>query len=256
MFEYATYFLYLFIVIHLHGAQKKSCPKFPWYDKEKQFGEVCLVDLPKLLKSISKNPEKDIITTVLDKVEGALENTKKKINKLEPFIERQLKKLQNALDRHGKIEKLEANLTEATRALHCALENKKVPKLGMIHPQFKRVGSRYFYVEHYVQLDWFDAAARCREMGGHLALPQSEEELRQVLGMIEARWFWIDLSDLVEVNKWRSLVTGGDPPFKLVWNKGYPKKDSSDEHCVFAFIRKLSTVQCDYRCLYICQAHV
>nr|XP_017011431.2 C-type lectin 37Db [Drosophila takahashii] len=176
----------------------------------------------------------------MDKVEGTLANTKKEIKTLEPYIESQLKELQNALDEQSKVEKLEANLTLATKALHCALENKKVPKLGMVHPEFKRVGSRYFYVEHNVQLDWFDASAKCREMGGHLALPQSEEELRLIYGILEPRWFWIDLSDLVEVGKWRSLVTGGDPPFKVVWNAGYPKRDSSDERCVFTFILNVS----------------
>ncbi|XP_016956571.1 accessory gland protein Acp29AB [Drosophila biarmipes] len=251
---FAPYFLFFLVLINLLGAQKNDCPRFPWYDTKKQRAEVCLVDLPPLFKLLSNDTKKDTISSALDKIESALGNTKKEINSMEPYVEKQMKELKKKIEREHKIKELEAALKLTSRTLHCTLENKKIKNLGMLNPKFEKIGSRYFYIEKYVRQDWFDAWQKCREIGGHLAFPQNEAELHLIYKKLEPRWYWIDLSDLVDVHKWRSLLTGQDAPFPLVWNPGEPKKNGSQERCVFAYANKLSTVHCDYRCLYICQA--
>jgi len=253
MFKLAPYFLFLFIVIHLLRAQNNDCPRFPWYDTKKQQAEVCLADLPPVLKYFSKITENNTISSVLDKIESALGNTKNEIKTIKPFMEKQLKELERKIERQHKIEQLEATLKETSRTLHCTLENKKIKNLGMINRKFEKIGSRYFYIEKYIKEDWFDSAQKCREMGGHLALPQNETELHLIYKKLQYGFHWIDLSDLVDVHKWRSLLTGQDAPFPLIWNAGEPKKNGSQERCVFTYQNKLSTHRCDFRCFYICQ---
>ncbi|XP_032583157.1 collectin-10 [Drosophila sechellia] len=248
MFKYEAYILYLIVLLDPQAAQENSCPKASLSERLEQRGEFSLVDFDPLLKSIVKNPHKEL----LGKIEGLVEHTENKLQPMKSVIPNQSKALLNDFDLHGKLEYLDAALQKAVNSLHCSLENKKVVSTGKPHPEFQKLGSRYFYIERHVRQNWFDAADKCRRMGGHLATPQDEDELYIIRKQLEARWFWLDISNLVDKDQYISLASGKEVPY-LKWRHGEPKK-SSAANCAYLYAGDYYTYQCSDRNFFICQA--
>ncbi|XP_017046088.1 accessory gland protein Acp29AB-like [Drosophila ficusphila] len=134
-------------------------------------------------------------------IEGQLENTERAVNSIEPAKNKYLKVLSDKIELQSKIESRQAALAEAVEALHCSLEYKNVASGGQMHPEFRKLGSRFFYIERNVRRDWFGAAQKCREMGGQLALPQDEAEFSLIHQQLGSNGHWLDISDLAEKNK-------------------------------------------------------
>ena len=71
--------------------------------------------------------------------------------------------------------------------------------------------------------NWDDAEQRCQALGGHLALPGSDEEqeflVTQLLELEDENW-WIGLTDAPQEGLWRQ--PDGSPPFYSAWNSTQP----------------------------------
>ncbi|EDV57257.2 accessory gland protein Acp29AB [Drosophila erecta] len=248
MFKYPTYFLYLFVLLDPQAAQENSCHKVPLSERIKQRGEFTLVDFEPQLKAILKNPHIE----VLGKIEGHVGHTVNKIQSMQSVTLNQSKALLADLDLQSKLEYLDAALQKANQALHCSLENKKVTSTGKPPPEFQKLGSRYFYIERHVRQNWFDAADKCRRMGGHLATPQDEDELYLIRKELIARWYWLDISNLVNKHQYISLASGKSVSY-LNWRNGEPK-NSSNANCAYLYAGDYYTYHCSDRNYFICQA--
>ncbi|KAI8034947.1 hypothetical protein M5D96_012294, partial [Drosophila gunungcola] len=197
------------------GSRNHQCPEITPHDTLKESEEVCLVELSPLFehianqKRIEKGGEYLFNETqgVLDRIEGHQEVIRKQLMALQDRIESQLTELLDKMDQEVKIMSQKKSLEEAVNALRHSLESKEVPKKGTFHPQFEKVGSRYFYIEKNVGLDWFSAARRCREMGGHLAAPKDEDELNLIRQKLDSRRYWLDINDLPNKDEYISLAS-------------------------------------------------
>ncbi|XP_017115238.1 accessory gland protein Acp29AB [Drosophila elegans] len=164
-------------------------------------------------------------------------------------MDSQLKTLMDKLDQR----EMEASLQEVTNALRCSLKNKKkVSTNDQFYSQFEKLGSRNFYIERHVKKDWFSAASTCREMGGHLATPKDENELSQIRMKVDAKWYWLDISDLATKDEYISFVSGEKASF-LNWHEGEPNNDPS-VHCVYLYAGHYYKHLCNERNFFICQA--
>ncbi|XP_052837976.1 accessory gland protein Acp29AB-like [Drosophila gunungcola] len=265
MFRYAFYILFAFVVLcdlykALAEIRNHQCPEITPHDTLKESEEVCLVELSPLFehianqKRIEKGGEYLFNETqgVLDRIEGHQEVIRKQLMALQDRIESQLTELLDKMDQEVKIMSQKKSLEEAVNALRHSLESKEVPKKGTFHPQFEKVGSRYFYIEKNVGLDWFSAARRCREMGGHLAAPKDEDELNLIRQKLDSRRYWLDINDLPNKDEYISLASGEAAPF-LKWNKGEPLKNPN-AHCVYIYDGHYYKYFCIDRNLFVCQA--
>ncbi|XP_030555623.1 C-type lectin 37Da-like [Drosophila novamexicana] len=161
------------------------------------------------------------------------------INKLEN-IERLL---------HEKFDRLEKqtkqNLEDANNARKC-------DDMGL----FDKIGDKYYYIDTVTRLNWFEAAHRCHELGGHLANLQTRAEFDAVEMHLISTSYWLDINDLGEEGEFYSLATGRKATF-FKWYPGEPNNVGDNEDCVQ--IRKvdevyaLNDVDCNIKFNYICE---
>uniref|UniRef100_A0A6P4FE69 Accessory gland protein Acp29AB-like n=1 Tax=Drosophila rhopaloa TaxID=1041015 RepID=A0A6P4FE69_DRORH len=204
--------------------------------------EVCLVELSPVLEHEAgrQRHEKDAGLVIFNETQGVLDRIlghqqviEKQLKAVHYKVESQIKKLLALMEQKVNIVSEQISLQVAINALYCSLEVKSVSKYGTIHSQFEKLGSRYFYIETNVRMDWFSAASTCRGMGGHLATPKDEDELHVLRQKLDSKWYWLDISDLAKKDEYISLVSGEIAPF-LKWNEGEPNKNP-DTHCIYIY---------------------
>ncbi|XP_052838068.1 accessory gland protein Acp29AB-like [Drosophila gunungcola] len=265
MFRYKFYILFAFFVLcdlykALAEIRNHQCPEITPHDTLKESEEVCLVELSPVFEHIAnqkriENGGEYLFNEtqgVLDRIEDHQEVIRKQLMALQDRIEIQLKKLLDKMDLEVQILSQKKSLEEASNALRHSLELKKVSVNVIVISQFEKLGSRYFYIEKSVGLDWFSAARQCREMGGHLAAPKDEDELNLIRQKLDSRRYWLDINDLPNKDEYISLASGEAAPF-LKWNKGEPLKNPN-AHCVYIYDGHYYKYFCIDRNLFVCQA--
>ncbi|KAH8413034.1 hypothetical protein KR009_007503 [Drosophila setifemur] len=128
-----------------------------------------------------------------------------------------------------------------------------VTKMGM-NPRFERIGSRYFYIENELEVNWKMAVQTCRLMGGYLATIKDEEEMfaiNQTINLLENRTYWLGINDLATRGNFVS-VASGKPAF-LRWHRNYPEY-LGKMHCVGLHNSAMVDSRCLYHKNFICQA--
>ncbi|XP_028901797.2 C-type lectin 37Db [Zeugodacus cucurbitae] len=105
---------------------------------------------------------------------------------------------------------------------------------------FIQIGSKYYFINESLKMNWFAASDYCRSHGGDLATIESREELLALQeyispkgGMVQR--FWIDGNDLANEGVFVSHTTGL-PLTYTNWYENNPS-DTNDEDCVEAFIQ-------------------
>lgn len=265
MFECATYFLFVFFSYGSCNVFAENDilqdPLISSYDRLKKLGEMCLIDILPILENISEQQKEGYTANfrifnetqgILDRIEGHQEVNDKQLKALKVKMEGHFMDLHAKMEIKVKKLSLEKSLRKALNALQCSLDTRNVSSKVSLHPEFEKVGSRFFYIERHVKQNWFDAMTKCREMGGHLASPQNEEELHLISQKLDTESYWLDLSDLTDHGQYISLVSGSKAPF-LKWNKGQPNRENAQ--CVRVKGGLYQTFQCDHRVLFICQAN-
>ncbi|XP_017071204.2 C-type lectin 37Db-like [Drosophila eugracilis] len=122
---------------------------------------------------------------------------------------------------------------------------------------FEKIGSRYFFIEHDHEVNWWAASNICRQKGGFLATPRNLEELNQIIAkLVNKQRYWVGINNLGEDDKYVSQATG--LPAYLKWGTGQPSRvyGNAAEHCVelksedgFYMNDKL----CENKTKYICE---
>ncbi|XP_034473559.1 low affinity immunoglobulin epsilon Fc receptor-like [Drosophila innubila] len=122
---------------------------------------------------------------------------------------------------------------------------------------FKKIGSKYYYIEETEKVNWFAAVHKCLEYGGHLASIQNSVELSELLGHLKKFDYWIDINDLVTEGVFLSATTGLSPSY-LNWHSGEPNNGENNEHCGELWflnnMHKMNDAGCQGKRLFICES--
>jgi len=122
-----------------------------------------------------------------------------------------------------------------------------------IPPNFKRIGTKFYYIEHKKQLNWFAAANACIQMGGTLASINSKEELSAINAeLINGNTYWTGINDLADEGVYKSLASGTAAPF-MEWYSGYPSSAKTDKSVALSSGKMFNDVPSAAR-YFICQA--
>ncbi|KAH8334188.1 hypothetical protein KR059_007411, partial [Drosophila kikkawai] len=119
---------------------------------------------------------------------------------------------------------------------------------------FQQIGGKYYYIEHYDKLDWFDARAECESMDAHLVSIQNYREWDSITNhLTRCKSYWVDIRDVGSNNYFMSDTSGREAPF-LKWSPGHPRYND-DYDCVKLTknSHKMKTWPCSQQNHYICE---
>ncbi|XP_016956445.1 accessory gland protein Acp29AB-like [Drosophila biarmipes] len=98
--------------------------------------------------------------------------------------------------------------------------------------KFELIGSRYFYYERNITLNWYGAAHACREMGGHLATFKDKEEMLLVQAKVSlSSPVWLGINCLSKKYNQMSLASGKPARF-FSWLPNEPIINNDSQRCV------------------------
>ncbi|XP_043662579.1 accessory gland protein Acp29AB [Drosophila teissieri] len=160
---------------------------------------------------------------------------------MEKRLESQLQALQTQLD---------ANMQSLRKQISNDMENLNRPKKSEMSA-FKKVGSRYFYLETKSKKSWDAASDTCRRMGGHLANIYNEKELNEIFKGAPDYHYWVDLNSRQKRDfNFISSLTGRTAPF-FKWKSNQEKVD---EYCASVYDKEMIREQCADKNYFACQA--
>ncbi|XP_034669497.1 CD209 antigen-like protein E [Drosophila subobscura] len=147
---------------------------------------------------------------------------------------------------NSKIQKLEQQLASVQETI-----SKLKPK---VFEPFKKIDSKYYYIEHENKKTWHGALKKCLEMGAQLASVQNENEMKALRSRLKPHQkYWIDLNDLDKEGEFISATTGVKGTF-FHWYKGEPNNFANSEDCVdLTFEYAMSDRSCDQTHYFICE---
>ncbi|XP_034473571.1 C-type lectin 37Db-like [Drosophila innubila] len=225
--------IWILISVIVVQASKENCKESS--QLESSCGSYCfkvvrpILDHAKMLQSRVENDEvfeKNVVRQRLEHIEALLHEFNTKFNSLERTIQQQ-----------------EAQRNDMI---------KTVNKLA-----FEKIGSKYYYIEQNQRLNWFAAAHKCHELGGHLASLQNLNDLVAVSAKLKNRFYWIDINDLAKEGEYNSLTTGLRASFLKWYCPDEPNNKDNNEHCVqLREVNKdytMNDVRCDETCNFICE---
>ncbi|XP_052855777.1 C-type lectin domain family 4 member M-like [Drosophila gunungcola] len=128
-------------------------------------------------------------------------------------------------------------------------------EIGSEPPQFEQIGSRHFFIEHNLRLNWTMAAQRCRQIGGHLASFQNRLEFNAVTAKLLTGdvYYWIGMNDLGQEGQFVSVASGNPVAF-FDWGYGEPDNLGGNHDCVDIAHAKMWDSKCADEERFICQS--
>nr|AEN94458.1 lectin-24A [Drosophila simulans]AEN94459.1 lectin-24A [Drosophila simulans]AEN94460.1 lectin-24A [Drosophila simulans]AEN94461.1 lectin-24A [Drosophila simulans]AEN94462.1 lectin-24A [Drosophila simulans] len=122
-----------------------------------------------------------------------------------------------------------------------------------IQPGFEKIGDRYFHIEEDVELNWLDAQASCRRMGGHLASIKNKQEFDAIVEKLDSsKKYFLGINDRTKIGDFVSAVSGKRCLY-LKWSPGEPDHSNDRERCVSIVRSHMYVSNCTYQKRYICQ---
>ncbi|EDX15337.1 C-type lectin domain family 4 member G [Drosophila simulans] len=176
-------------------------------------------------------------------------------------IEEQQKLLQETLkkipeDFEQKLQKLEQNQKDELTKLGAQQSANQVTLMEIYSkvfwPNFERIGSRLFYINHKDAFNWQSAVDFCRGMGGYIAAIKDQEELDAISERLDDKSYWLGINDMHSRNTYVSEASGREVEF-LNWNAGEPNHGNDDENCVELIKSKMNDDPCQKNKHVICQ---
>ncbi|XP_034476962.1 mannose-binding protein A-like isoform X2 [Drosophila innubila] len=161
-------------------------------------------------------------------IEGSTEDSTEDSNKteeekLEKVVEK-FEKLEEMFVENGeKFGKLEEKVEDLRKTV-TAIQEKQLPT-------FEKIGSKYYYIDDSEGVNWFEAAHKCRELGGNLAGLQSEDEWKAVSEKLTKGPYWLDINDLGNEGVYKLLSSGQEAGY-LNWHFNEPNDREDNENCV------------------------
>lgn len=124
---------------------------------------------------------------------------------------------------------------------------------------FQKIGSKFYYLEEKIELNWFAAANKCTELGAHLVSFQNKQELDAIATILNlGKKYWIDVNDLSIEGEFRSRTTGLLAPFLFWYPVNNPNNMDDNEHCVHLWtwtdsITGMNDEKCKKTMSFICE---
>ncbi|XP_050334321.1 C-type lectin 37Db-like isoform X1 [Bactrocera neohumeralis] len=124
---------------------------------------------------------------------------------------------------------------------------------------FIKIGSKYYFINESLKMNWFSSSYYCRSYGGELANIESDAEFLALQNYILARKIesrlWFDGNDLAKEGKFDSHTTGR-PLIFTKWSPGNPN-NWNNEDCLDLYLYNkillMNDNNCDAELLAICQ---
>ncbi|XP_044251218.1 C-type lectin 37Db-like [Drosophila takahashii] len=119
-------------------------------------------------------------------------------------------------------------------------------------PNFKQIGSRYFYIDSSSKYTWEEAVSACRDLGGCIAAIKDQEELDAIAEELDAKRYWLGINDRT---RWGDYVSeaSGKKAF-LKWQRAEPNNEGNNERCIELLNAEMNDLPCSYKLNIICQA--
>ncbi|XP_034475714.1 C-type lectin 37Db-like [Drosophila innubila] len=107
-------------------------------------------------------------------------------------------------------------------------------------------------------VNWFEAAHKCRALGGNLAGLQSEEELKAISEKLTNVRYWLEINDLGNEGVYKLLSSGLQAGF-LNWHSNEPNDNDDNENCVellkYGSDWEMNDNNCGHKFNFICEKH-
>ncbi|XP_034478043.1 pulmonary surfactant-associated protein D-like [Drosophila innubila] len=181
----------------------------------------------------------------VDSAEDSKKLVDEKLDKLSQKFDALQEKFVKSDEKFGKLEKK----LELLGKTFTAIRAKPSPK-------FEKIGSKYYYIDDSESVNWFEAAHKCRALGGNLAGLQSEQEFKAVSEKLTNEHYWLDINDLGTEGVFKLLSTGKEAPY-LYWRYPEPNNKGGNENCV-QVLRvdskyAMNDNSCDFKFNFICE---
>ncbi|XP_023177261.1 C-type lectin 37Db-like [Drosophila hydei] len=118
-----------------------------------------------------------------------------------------------------------------------------------------RIGTKLYYIESKLKVNWFGAVESCRKLGGYLLNIESATEMDLIVAITSSDRFWISSNCLAKDRDFISITTGVAMPYNR-WQAGQPDNQAGNEYCVQATALGLSDEPCASLLSYVCQANI
>ncbi|KAH8263443.1 hypothetical protein KR044_009199 [Drosophila immigrans] len=153
---------------------------------------------------------------------------------------------------------IDAKYDELDKQIQLKLENLRTsfePKPD--RHLFEKVGSKYYYIEQSANVNWFQAAHKCRTLNGHLVSIKNLSEFNEIVSKLQpGKHYWIDINDLGTKGEYRSITTGHVATY-FNWHGNNPDNSRNVEHCVELrfdhFKHLMNDCNCTIEKYFICQ---
>ncbi|XP_034473564.1 C-type lectin domain family 4 member K-like isoform X2 [Drosophila innubila] len=214
-------------------------------------------ELEKKLDQILEN-QNNVIQKRDDNLKQKLDSMAKveNIKQLQDRLNIFEKKFDQKLENIGKSTEttLQKHVAGLTAKLNDLLKVNEVRKKTVRKP-FQKIGSKYYYIERTERVNWFVAAHKCLQFGGHLASIQSSSEVSELNTHLQSYSdYWIDINDLGSEGLYISATTGRKAS-KLYWNTNEPNNLNNNEHCVIHNKNyQMNDDNCNNTKLFICKS--
>ncbi|KAH8415023.1 hypothetical protein KR215_011193, partial [Drosophila sulfurigaster] len=123
--------------------------------------------------------------------------------------------------------------------------------------RYIEIGSKLYYNEDALRINWFGASNICRQLGGFLVNLESEDELKLLNPHLHPSLsYWTSLNDLAVPGIFASSTSGRNARY-LNWSAGQPDNTGGVEHCVELWRSstsfQMNDVQCETILHFICE---
>lgn len=147
-------------------------------------------------------------------------------------------------------------MLDHTRAMQMKVDEFEQKAENSLMP-FEKIGSKFYYIEHDIHLNWWDAGTLCARLGGHLASIQNEDELNAIIQKLSKWRYWLDINDLDKEGEFKSSTSNQIQTF-FSWFPGEPRS-GGEEDCVHLETRNsdrvyaMNDMDCNFKSCFICE---
>ncbi|XP_017069633.2 accessory gland protein Acp29AB-like [Drosophila eugracilis] len=218
-------------------------------DPPNQCSEYCVSALQPIIDHIT-NGQTDWNTceVKLNETQEILDRIEDQLTVSQLHAENHLVSLQANLtkavpqDLDGRLDRIEGNQTDFEGQLKAA-QLKTDSQLASIKEtlsqidrkiqlqRYQQIGSRYFFIEHNVKVNWTTAGQMCIDMDGHLAAFRNDIEFNGIAGQLKNDNYWTGINDIDKKGQFMSWASGKRAPY-LKWRKKEPRYDNDSQRCI------------------------
>ncbi|KAI8042823.1 accessory gland protein Acp29AB [Drosophila gunungcola] len=276
MFRCAAFILCAFLALDLHGSLSEAQEGRRYVcllsDPANQCSAYCVSALQPVIDHLTKEQQESNVcegklneTLVkLDQLEDQLRATQNKMEDQQISLWGNLTKLvPHDLDKRlNRIEGSQTSLSNQLAAAQKKTDNQFTAvqqtlsnmDRKIVLQNFERIGTRLFYIEHNIFVNWRTAEQICIEIGGHLAAFQNEQEYNAITAKLTKSNYWLGINDLAKQGTFISLASGKPAPY-LRWRSNEPKYKDSTQHCAYIYSGRMIVLSCVNDVMhFICQA--